>query len=141
MSDIFDTLIFTRTTEDVEKGTDIGHYNLSDVKRVRNACNNITSMLMEYGYSTPGLMFFSGQNTASVPTASEMSQYIYTVRSLCSKMEFSKNPPTLPISMEKLNHLSANSIESAIYQLGKIAQNIPATWYYSGQIESGVNYQ
>lgn len=136
---ILDDLIYTRTQADVDAGTAIGHYNYTDLNRVGEACNYIRDMFASYGYAVPDALRVDWAEN-ELPTAGEMAQYIRTIRALSDIVVYMPRVPDLPFSMAKFGFISANNIEEALYHLGRIAENIPATWYECGQIESGVAY-
>lgn len=136
---ILDDLIYIRTQADVDDGTAIGHYNYTDLNRVGEAVNYIRDMFLEYGYAVPDALRTDWAEN-DLPQYTDMQNYIRSIRSLCSLVVFMQNPPALPFSMAKLGFASANNIEEALFHLGQIAENIPATWFECGQIESGVAY-
>lgn len=139
MSNILDTLIFSRVLDDVKNGTSLGHYNASDLNRVSEACNCIGEMFASYGYTVPDALKTDWQIT-DIPRVADMAVYYNTISELCNLILYAKNPPVLPGGMEKLNYIGANSIEECLQLLGKMAEVIPLTWWHCGQIESGVAY-
>lgn len=134
-----DTLIFTRVQADVDAGNALGSYSADDLNRVGEACNYIRDMFASYGYAVPDALRVDWAET-DIPRRSDMSAYLRTIRELCALVVFMPKVPDLPFDMGKFTFLSANNIEEALYNLGKIAENIPATWFECGQIESGVAY-
>lgn len=136
---ILDDLIYTRTQADVDSGTTIGHYNYTDLNRVGEACNYIRDLFASYGYAVPDALRVDWAEN-ELPTFSEMSQYIRTIRALSALVVYMPKVPELPYSMDKFGLTSANNIEEALYHLGRIAELIPATWYECGQAESGGVY-
>lgn len=139
VSDLLPYLIFIRTREDVAAGNALGTYNANDINRVSEACNYIRGLFASYGYAVPDALRVDWAEN-DLPTAGEMAQYIRTIRALSDIVVYMPRVPDLPFSMAKFGFISANNIEEALYHLGRIAENIPATWYECGQIESGVAY-
>lgn len=140
MSFDLDTLIFSRTMEDVENGTTLGYYNASDLNRVSSACNYIGELFSAYGYTVPDALK-SDWRITDIPRVADMQKYYDAIAMLCGLIRYADNPPVLPVGMEKLNFVGANSIEECLRLLGKMAEKIPQSWMYCGQIESGVAYQ
>lgn len=136
---ILDDLIYTRTQADVDNGTALGHYNYTDLNRVGEACNYIRSMFSSYGYAVPDILRTDWAEN-DLPQHSDMMQYIRVIRALSDIVVYMPRVPELPFSMEKFGFAAANNIEEALHHLGRIAENIPATWFECGQIESGVAY-
>lgn len=136
---ILDNLIYTRTQADVDTGTALGHYNCTDINRVGEACNYIRDMFAEYGYAVPDALRVDWAEN-DLPKYSDMMQYIRVIRALSDIVVYMPQVPELPFSMAKFDFIKANNIEEALLRLGRIAENIPATWFECGQIESGVAY-
>ena len=136
---ILDDLIYYRTQADVDGGTAIGYYNYTDLNRAGEACNYIRDMFASYGYAVPDALRVDWTER-DLPQYSDTMQYIRVIRALSDIVVYMPRVPDLPFDMAKFGFLSANNIEEALYHLGRIAENIPATWYECGQIESGVAY-
>ena len=139
VADLLPYLIFTRVQADVDAGNALGMYNATDLNRVSEACNYIRYMFASYGYAVPDVLR-TNWTASDIPRQADMAAYLRTIRGLCALVVFMKQVPALPFDMARFGFTSANNIEEALYHLGRIAENIPATWYECGQIESGVAY-
>lgn len=136
---ILDELIYSRTQADVDDGAALGYYNHTDLNRVGEACNYIRGLFSSYGYTVPDILRTDWAEN-DLPQYSDMMQYIRVIRALSDIVVYMPRVPDLPFSFEKFGFISANNIEEALHHLGRIAENIPATWFECGQIESGVAY-
>lgn len=132
---ILDSLVTNRTSSDVAAKNSNGTYNYTDLNRVNEAVDYIAEMLRSYGYA---VNIESAKTWAEndIPFASEMNVYISRVRGI-AVIDFSSSPPALPPDMDRLTYSSANNIEEFLKQLGTIAEKIPLTWYYSGEVYGG----
>ena len=132
---ILDSLVTNRTSSDVAAKNSNGTYNYTDLNRVNAAVDYIAEMLRSYGYAV-NIESAKTWEENDIPFASEMNVYISRVRGI-AVIDFSKSPPALPPDMEMLTYSSANNIEQFLKQLGTIAEKIPRTWYYSGEVYGG----
>ena len=132
---ILDSLVTNRTSSDVAAKNSNGTYNYTDLNRVNEAVDYIADMLRSYGY-TVNIESAKTWAENDIPFASEMNVYISRVHGI-AVIDFSKNPPALPPDMDRLTYSSANNIEEFLKQLGTIAEKIPRTWYYSGEVNGG----
>ena len=132
---ILDSLVTNRTSSDVAAKNSNGTYNYTDLNRVNEAVDYIADMLRSYGY-TVNIESAKTWAENDIPFASEMNVYISRVRAL-AVIDFSPRPPTLPPGMDRLTYSGANNIEQFLLELGTIAEKIPRTWYYSGEVYGG----
>ena len=133
------TLVFDRSQEDVDARNGKGTYNTADLNRVGEAVAYIRDMFLEYGYKVTVSPRTDWADT-DIPTRADMTAYLRNVVLLEDLIIFSENPPKLPVTLEGLTFRTANKIEKLLHDLGVAAEKIPASWFRSGQIESGVAY-
>ena len=135
----FGALVFDRTQADVDARNSKGTYNTADLNRVGEAVAYIRDLFLEYGYTVTVSPHAEWAET-DIPTQADMAAYLQNVVVLQDLIVFSKNPPKLPNTLHGLSFQTANKIEKLLHDLGVAAEKIPASWYQSGQIESGVAY-
>lgn len=158
---VIDTLIIDRTQDDVFRvktlnGKDLsqwtqserdeyllatmrGAYNASDLNRVGQACAYLYDLISGYGYDIPGYVQLRTDWTLyDVPTQSEMSTYINTVRSFKSLWSAITDVPS---SMDHISHNDANNIERLLREVDKQIELVSSIYIRSGAINaiSGVS--
>lgn len=137
---VIDTLVYDRTQTDADEKNDRGTYGSADLNRVGEAVAYIRDLFLSYGYSIT-VSPRTDWTPADIPRRSEMSVYLRNIRALGELIVFDRNPPELPMQMDGLTWQRANDIEKFLALLGVAAEKIPASWYQSGQVESGVAYE
>ena len=134
---ILDTLIYDRTQADVDNKTAKGYYNSEDMTRVDNAMAYIIEKLSAIGYDTikakPQLRNWV---KSSVPRVTITKQYCADVIEISKIINYGSKL-TLPTSLDKFDYKRANNIEKVLHDTGMLTENIPSTWYYCGEIETG----
>lgn len=158
---IIDTLIIDRSAEDVARvkafnSKDLaqwtqserdeyllasmrGAYNASDLNRVGQACAYLYDLISGYGYDIPGYVPLRTDWTLyDVPTQSEMSNYINTVRSFKSLWSAITDVPS---SMDHISHNDANNIERLLKEVDAQIALVSSIYIRSGAINaiSGVS--
>lgn len=158
---VIDTLIIDRTQDDVFRvkalnGKDLsqwtqsereeyllatmrGAYNASDLNRVGHACAYLYDLISGYGYDIPGYVPLRTDWTLyDVPTQSEMSNYINTVRSFKSLWSAITD---IPSNMDNISYHDANNIERLLKEVDTQIGLVSSIYIRSGAINaiSGVS--
>ena len=130
------TLIYDRTAEDVEQGTDKGYYRHTDLNRVQTAVAEIRNALIDAGYNNVPASALPAWSENDIPRVSQMTAYIENVRSLVGLLPI-PGEPELPRNMNGLNFEGANAIEKFLYLLDDTVQRIYGAWFYCGEVFAG----
>lgn len=158
---VIDTLIIDRSAEDVARVKTInskdleqwtqserdeyllasmrGAYNASDLNRVGQACEYLYDLISGYGYDIPGYVPLRTDWTIyDVPTQSEMSTYVNTIRSFKSLWSAITDVPS---SMDHISHNDANNIERLLKEVDAQIALVSSIYIRSGAINaiSGVS--
>lgn len=136
MSDILDELIIDRTPADVINNTAKGNYNADDLNRVAAAVNYISEMFAQYGYSVPEECA-ADWKTNDLPRKSKIDEHHAKTLAAIGLILYPGKPDKIPDTLDKLTIEGANAIERALYELIIAGQNIPDSWYYSGELYGG----
>lgn len=116
-----------------------GAYNASDLNRVGQACAYLYDLISGYGYDILGYVPLRTDWTLyDVPTQSEMSTYINTVRSFKSLWSAITDVPS---SMDHISHNDANNIERLLKEVDAQIALVSSIYIRSGAINaiSGVS--
>lgn len=134
--DVLADLIFDRTSFDLINGTAKGNYNADDLNRVAAAVNYISEMFAQYGYSVPEAVA-ADWKTNDLPRKSKIDEHHAKTLAVIGLILYPGKPDKIPEALDKLTIEGANAIERALYELIIAGQNIPDSWYYSGELYGG----
>ncbi len=133
---IIDTLVTDRTAADVAVKNEKGTYNAADLNRVNEAVAYLRPIFAEFGYAvSDGELRTWAEN--ELPKASEMAEYLASVRDLDGHFVYSGNMIRLPASMARLTHEGANNIEKFLAEIHAAFDRMAQAWYFAGEIYSG----
>ena len=110
-----------------------GAYNASDLNRVGQNINYITSQLHEYGYLAEIAPKIDWK-IADIPSEAKMAKYLSDVS--LAKEAF-HGTIIIPATMNGLNYDGANNIEKLLEEVSTNISNMIAEFYYSGELYSG----
>lgn len=117
-----------------------GAYNASDLNRVGQACAYLYDLISGYGYDIPGYVPLRTDWTLyDVPTQSEMSTYINTIRSFKSLWSAITD---VPVNMDNISYDDANNIERLLREVYKQIELVSSIYIRSGALNaiSGVGF-
>ena len=134
--DVLADLIFDRTSFDLINGTAKGNYNADDLNRVAAAVNYISEMFAQYGYNVPEAVA-ADWKTNDLPRKSKIDEHHAKTLAAIGLILYPGKPDKIPETLDKLTIEGANAIERALYELIIAGQNIPDSWYYSGELYGG----
>ena len=134
--DVLADLIFDRTSFDLINGTAKGNYNADDLNRVAAAVNYISEMFAQYGYSVPEVVA-ADWKTNDLPRKSKIDEHHEKTLAAIGLILYPGKPDKIPETLDKLTIEGANAIERALYELIIAGNNIPDSWYYSGELYGG----
>lgn len=134
--DVLADLIFDRTSFDLINGTAKGNYNADDLNRVATAVNYISEMFAQYGYSVPEAVA-ADWKTNDLPRKSKIDEHHAKTLAAIGLILYPGKPDKIPETLDKLTIEGANAIERALYELIIAGNNIPDSWYYSGELYGG----
>lgn len=113
-----------------------GAYNYVDLNRVENAVKCLEDMLNNAGYDL-NLPIRTDWTVDSLPTESELGEYLENVRTLRNKLDVKNVLPALPANMSRLTHEGANAIEEVLVLLEGYLYEMIRSQIYSNEIFSG----
>lgn len=134
--DVLADLIFDRTSFDLINGTAKGNYNADDLNRVAAAVNYVSEMFAQYGYSVPEAVA-ADWKTNDLPRKSKIDEHHAKTLAAIGLILYPGKPDKIPETLDKLTIEGANAIERALYELIIAGNNIPDSWYYSGELYGG----
>lgn len=134
--DVLADLIFDRTSFDLINGTAKGNYNADDLNRVAAAVNYISEMFAQYGYNVPEAVA-ADWKTNDLPRKSKIDEHHAKTLAVIGLILYPGKPDKIPENLDKLTIEGANAIERALYELIIAGNNIPDSWYYSGELYGG----
>lgn len=134
--DVLADLIFDRTSFDLINGTAKGNYNADDLNRVAAAVNHISEMFAQYGYNVPEAVA-ADWKTNDLPRKSKIDEHHEKTLAAIGLILYPGKPDKIPETLDKLTIEGANAIERALYELIIAGNNIPDSWYYSGELYGG----
>lgn len=132
-------LITDRTESDALLGNEKGVYSYTDLNRVEEAVRDIAEKITDLGFAlvlqtktdwAPPRNF----SVSAWPVESQMLRYLRNVAEV--KRVFLIETP-LPDSMEKLDWIGANNIESVLITAFGRIEGIKQSYRYSGEIFAG----
>lgn len=154
-------LIFDRTQSDVEKKTEKGYYNASDLNRVILAMRELSALFAAEGYPA-SILSTDKWNEELIPTVPEMETYLadlQKLKSLIKSADEQKNVGVteiaktnsgsvagnggvqlVPKSMNKLTYITANDIERVLYQINQAFERLKKSVVPCGAASSGEDY-
>lgn len=136
MSDIIQSLIYDRTAEDVENGTDKGFYRNTDLNRVQAAVIAIRQRFLDAGYTGIPAPSFSNWTEHDIVTRNRMDEYLRAVRSL-DLLALFYNAPAIPASPDRLDWRGANAIEKFLVLTDDALDRVEGAWFYCDDVFSG----
>ena len=123
MSFDISTLITDRTANDVQEGTDKGHYNASDLNRVGHAMIYLSERFSSYGY----IVHVSPKTDwvmEDIPTVEQMADYLDNIARLRKVYAVLQGTPQVPPSMENLTFEVANDIEQILADIECVIERV-----------------
>ena len=134
--DVLADLIFDRTSFDLINGTAKGNYNADDLNRVAAAVNYVSEMFAQYGYNVPEAVT-ADWKTNDLPRKSKIDEHHAKTLAAIGLILYPGKPDKIPEALDKLTIEGANAIERALYELIIAGNNIPDSWYFSGELYGG----
>lgn len=133
---MLENMIYDRTAEDVEQGTDKGFYRHTDLNRVQAAVLAVRERFGDMGYEATTIPLFWIWAENAIPRTANMNLYIQAVKSLDGLIPM-PGKPVLPLSMDKLDYIGANAIEKFLVMMDDSADRIAGAWFYCDEVFSG----
>lgn len=122
-----------------DSGTMKGAYNKADLNRVGECLNYLHSRLAEAGYITSQTTFTAKTNwtITSIPTATDLTYYLFCVSSIRGALSVWKNTPPAPADTGTLSIEESNNIEKIMIDVETLINNMLAARLYCGDIYAG----
>lgn len=113
-----------------------GCYGYTDMNRVEGAVALLAQKVSALGYlySPTVKMNWTRQD---VPTRADFERYLGNVEGLRNAIPVFPSTPSAPNIYSRLNYRSANELEEILLDVDLIANNIPKTWHFAGEINVG----
>ncbi len=125
---IIDELITNRTG---------GFYNYTDLNRVEQAFEYLQNKMNgEYGFAL-SLVIKTDWTKSDNITESNIEAYRQNVATIRSAITVTAETPETPSTIRFMTAQKANDIEKILQAVEVLLDNIPAAWFYSGEIYSG----
>ena len=125
-------LIYDRTAEDLAQKTDKAYYNYTDLNRVQEAADYLSSRLANFGYSA-SLNALPTWTENDIPTVPQMEQYLENIVTLKETISLPPDTPELPASIQKLTYQGANDIERLLFILEQTINQLLSSFARSGE--------
>ena len=133
---VLDTLVFDRTSADVQNRTAKGVYNAADMNRVSAAVAELREEFAAHGYGvSDSVLRVWSEN--ELPRLSDAEAYLAAVRDLNGRFVYSDNMVVLPASMRFLTYDGANRIEKFLSLMPGAFERMRAAQYYAGDLFCG----
>lgn len=129
-------LIYDRTAEDVQSGTDKGYYRHTDLNRVQAAVAYLRELYASYGYDAIPAYTLPTWAENDIPKRQQGDTYIKAVRSLDGWVPL-PGKPVLPTSPDKLDFSGANAIEKFLAMTEDALGRIAGAWFYCDEVFAG----
>ena len=129
-------LIFDRTAEDVEAGTEKGFYRYTDLNRVQAAAVYLRGRFAAAGYDTVPAVPLSGWSENDIPRRGRMDNYLRAVTVLHGLVPI-PGSPALPASPDRLDWTGANALEKFLSMAEDSLDRMEAAAYFSGELFGG----
>lgn len=113
-----------------------GAYNTTDLNRVGAAVEYVVGRFGELGYVV-SCEVKKNWEQSNFPDEAQTENYLNSISYVRSLVPVFKTTPEVPEDMSGLTYVEANNIEKILLDVNKIADNITASWYYSGELLSG----
>ena len=113
-----------------------GAYNCTDLNRVHSAVRYLQDRFADVGYNVK-LSDLKTWTEQSVPTRTEMEEYLADVRAIRGVLTLLKTTPLVPDTMVGLTYAKANHIEQILLDVDRLLSNMIASFIYSGDIFGG----
>lgn len=122
-----------------DSGTMKGAYNKADLNRVGECLNYLHNRLKDAGYITHATTFTAKTNwtIASIPTAADLTYYLFCVSSIRGALSVWKSTPPAPADTGALSIEEANNIEKIMIDVETLINNMLAARLYCGDIYAG----
>lgn len=133
---VLDTLIFDRTSSDVQRKTAKGVYNAADMNRVSAAVAELREEFTAHGYGVSDSVlrvWFENE----LPRLSEAEAYLAAVRDLDGRFVYADDMVVLPMSMRFLTYDEANQIEKFLSLMPGVFERMRAAQYYADDLSCG----
>lgn len=159
---IIDTLVIDRTQKDVANGTGKGYYNYTDLNRVNAAAAYLVEELEGAGYAVPGFSAQQEWGMSSIPSESDMSEYLGIIKSLKYIINIPEEDDNVcvvgigttnngysagnggvqsgPDTMSWLNFILANDIERILVTVNRSLDRLAKSVVPCGIADSGGDY-
>jgi hypothetical protein len=113
-----------------------GAYNVSDFQRVNRAMAYLRDEFLKEG-SAVKVNIQEGWDEGTIPSKSELDQYLDNVRAIRKVLTVGETTPEVPESMDHLTVDKANAIEEILIDVEDLLNKLLAAFYYSGELFSG----
>lgn len=160
--DIIDALVTDRTQKDVANGTEKGYYNSEDLNRVNAAASYLAKELENAGYFVPAFPPQKQWDFPSIPSESDMSEYLGIIKSLKYIINIPEEDDNVcvvgigttnngysagnggvqsgPDTMSWLNFILANDIERILVTVNRSLDRLAKSVVPCGIADSGGDY-
>lgn len=132
----FSTLITDRTKADVDRGTEKGYYNYTDLNRVETATAETAVILNDNGHPTT----LQPQKTWAKEdfwTETEITRYLDNVKYCKNQLGIPDDFFGLPETMDGLTWQGANAIEKSLEKTVEFVAKIEEQQIYAGTFNAG----
>lgn len=114
-----------------------GMYTHNDMNRVESAVMALSARLSELGYKHPTLSVKTDWGANNHVWFEDMVRYLGNVGVLRESIPVFPTTPVAPTANEPMTHMMANDIEQILLDIETIAENVPKSQYYCGEIMAG----
>ena len=117
-----------------------GCYGAKDMNRVEGAVALLSNRLAGLGYLSSPSVKMNWAN-GEIPTREDMERYFGNIEKLRNLLPLRPGTPAAPSIGDRLDYRIANDMETILLNVNYIAEIIPKTWCYSGEIfaEGGID--
>lgn len=114
-----------------------GAYNYTDLNRVESKVDELQSILRSYDYFTDNLTVKTNWTLTDKFTPNDAQRYLSNVKKIRDAFPVLSSTPAVPGSMQGLTYQRANDIEQVLVDVEFLINNMIASFYYSGEVNSG----
>lgn len=114
-----------------------GMYTHNDMNRVESAVMALSARLVELGYKHPTLSVKTDWRANNHVWFEDMVRYLGNIGVLRESIPVFPTTPVAPTADEPMTYTLANDIEQILVDIETIAENVPKSQFYCGEIMAG----
>lgn len=114
-----------------------GAYNYTDLNRVEAKVDELQTILRTYNYFSDTLTVKTNWTYSDKFTPNNAQRYLSNVKKIRDALTVMTSTPAVPGTMQGFTYQRANDIEQVLVDIEFLINNIIASFYYSGEVNSG----